>query len=549
MLITIIYIIIFWLVLPFVLIFTSISLDKYFGLVGIESTTIRILGIFISVIAGALLIYSIRQFRKIGKTLPISATPPKMLINRGIFSLWRHPIYLFYTIFFLGAALYLSSAGMLLIVLPVFVIGVYVYIIIEEYFLSKRFGPVYAYYKKNTSLIIPRLPQLLKIPLWIVFKLLFNYRVVNKKRIHVQSQFFMLATHRNYLDPFFIGIPVDLPVNYVTTFEMFRKSFSALVFRKLLCIPKKRYLEDSRAVRNIINILNSGGVVGIFPEGERSWTGKTAIFKPEVIKLLKKYHHIPVLPVRIDGNYHAWPRWGRFIRRAAVTVTYGKPFYVDRDDPPAVIESKLKKIISPKDDQTISKSMKTVLDLPKVVYRCPVCLNFDQIVVNGPSHLSCSGCKTVYTLQNNYTLKYAIDGMEVSKTINEIYQDIMVGSGDIAGIISTGEVSGPQVDSVIHRTDRVSVYAEQSRRMEKILDGVCRLTMKNLCFSNQQKSCRIKLDHISAATVEGSNKLQLYEAHQGQLYQIIFSQDSVLKWQDFICRTIEDKYDYIPDRQ
>jgi len=553
MLVLILYIVGFWIVLPAGLIVTSVILDQSIPYVFTDSRLIYSAGITIILLAAFLLIMAIIQFRQLGKTLPLSATPPKVLINRGLFALWRHPIYLFYTLLLVGVSLTIRSAGMLIIVLPLFICGQYIYIRIEEHFLFKRLGPTYAYYKRTTSLIFPKLSHLLKIPLWITFKLLFKFQITDIKNIPRQSPFFLMATHRNYFDPFFIGIPLDLPVNFVTTYEMYRKPLSRWLFRTLFCIPKKRYLNDSQAVRAIINVLNGGGIIGIFPEGERSWNGKTAPYKPEVLKLLKKFSHIPVLPVRIDGNYHAWPRWGTFPRRSKVSVTYQKPYFVSSEDSLKQIEKKLKSLVQPDDHDRVCLSNKIAWNLTHVIYRCPACRTFVQLEIINDTQLHCIICRKFYTILDNYNIRFTPDRLEITQTIEDIYENIRIKEEDV----TKGREYNTRFKNIalmtqeqqLHYAQSATLYLEKNMKMHKTLDGTCMLTDQFIRFAGNNETFPINLSYIRSVTLEGSNKLQLYDGRKNTLYQIIFAEDSALKWQDFIDMTLKVVYHLSPNRQ
>jgi 1-acyl-sn-glycerol-3-phosphate acyltransferase len=415
--------------------------------------------------------------------------------------------------------------------------------LIEEHFLQKRLGSVYDWHRKTTALIIPKLPHLVKLPLNMIFRLMFNYHVENKKYIYAYPQFFMIAGHKNYLDPFFMGIPVDLPVNFVTTFEVYRKKITAYLFNKLFCIPKKRYLKDSNAVRHIVKIIQAGGIIAIFPEGERSWTGAASSFKPEVLKLLKKYNHIPILPVRIEGNYGAWPRWGRFPRRSPVSVVFQEPVFISQNDRLETVEDKLKRALSDQVLPAAKKRTPPAAGLEKIIYRCPFCGRFDALRSAGNSRQTCIKCSAQFDLQQDYTILFGKDQPDTRRSIDDLYREIMIARDDI----ERRDRSAGEQEIVIHASGGVCLWCELEPHLKKSECGRVRLTNRSVHFEGGRKNVQIGLDNIRSATIEGSNKLQVYDGYRKQLYQFVFNTESALKWQDLICTAVVFQHDFTPN--
>ena len=62
----------------------------------------------------------------------------------------------------------------------------------------------------------------------------------------------------------------------------------------------------------------------IYVEGERTWDGRLQPPRLGTIRLLLKAG-VPIIPVRIDGAYEAWPRWDRKVKPGPVTIRFGEP--------------------------------------------------------------------------------------------------------------------------------------------------------------------------------------------------------------------------------
>ena len=96
------------------------------------------------------------------------------------------------------------------------------------------------------------------------------------------------------------------------TFVVSSHYFHNPLFSKLLkaggCISKRQFYPDTAAIRQIIRVIKSGGVIGIFPEGQTCWSGRSNEIDRSIGKLVKSLG-VPVVNVKIRGNYLAAPKW------------------------------------------------------------------------------------------------------------------------------------------------------------------------------------------------------------------------------------------------
>jgi protein-S-isoprenylcysteine O-methyltransferase Ste14 len=97
-------------------------------------------------------------------TLPVIIGVPEIaaqnvsrLVDKGPFSVIRHPTYLSHVMIFLGAFLFTGSLAVGLLTILDFLIVSLVIIPLEEKELLRRFGPGYAAYMKKVPRLIPRI--------------------------------------------------------------------------------------------------------------------------------------------------------------------------------------------------------------------------------------------------------------------------------------------------------------------------------------------------------------------------------------------------------
>jgi long-chain acyl-CoA synthetase len=79
--------------------------------------------------------------------------------------------------------------------------------------------------------------------------------------------------------------------------------------------------------------LRQGRVLILYPEGERSDTGKPRVFRKGAA-ILSIHEQAPIVPVAIEGFYEVWPRHKKWPKTGNLRLVFGKPIV-----PPPVSEA------------------------------------------------------------------------------------------------------------------------------------------------------------------------------------------------------------------
>jgi 1-acyl-sn-glycerol-3-phosphate acyltransferase len=138
---------------------------------------------------------------------------------------------------------------------------------------------------------------------------------------NLKPPFIVVANHVNFWDPFWINAFIRTPIQFVASDNLFRTRLLGLAMRLLGSIPKTKLMNDAQTVGHVLRVLNAGGVVGIFPEGTRSYDGRSEPVQFAVARLIRKMK-LPVVSAQIRGGYLARPRWARAVRRGRVSLRY-----------------------------------------------------------------------------------------------------------------------------------------------------------------------------------------------------------------------------------
>ena len=106
------------------------------------------LGAPLVVVAAALFVYSVATFRTAGTPVP-ARKPTSMIVRAGPYRFSRNPIYLAFSLFQLGIAMWLNSVWLLATLVGAAALMHYFVIPKEEEYLERRFGAQYLSYKAS----------------------------------------------------------------------------------------------------------------------------------------------------------------------------------------------------------------------------------------------------------------------------------------------------------------------------------------------------------------------------------------------------------------
>lgn len=145
------------------------------------------------------------------------------------------------------------------------------------------------------------------------------------ENIPKDRSFIVACNHSSYMDHMMLSsvfLPLlDKPVHYLAKKEHFEKGFQRLWHKFVQAIPIDRQTGGQEGLGRAVEYLKNGKIIGIYPEGTRTLTGKLQRAKTGVARLALAAK-VPVLPIGIIGNFAILPK-GKTIpklRRAAINI-------------------------------------------------------------------------------------------------------------------------------------------------------------------------------------------------------------------------------------
>ncbi len=162
-----------------------------------------------------------------------------------------------------------------------------------------------------------------------VFKIFFRMKVRGVENIPKHGGFILASNHMSFLDPLALGAASPRNLNFMARDSLFKVPLFGKLIAAVDAFPVKRDSADKTALLEAMRRVKHGGALALFPEGTRQ-DSKTAPDKPQAgIGFLAAKLAVPVIPAFISGTEKALPKRARFIRKAEVSVSFGKQISIE----------------------------------------------------------------------------------------------------------------------------------------------------------------------------------------------------------------------------
>jgi 1-acyl-sn-glycerol-3-phosphate acyltransferase len=151
-----------------------------------------------------------------------------------------------------------------------------------------------------------------------IAKLVYSIRYKGVEHIPHEGKLIVCCNHRSVIDPVFVALPFHRQIRYMAKSELFEEhgKFVHWLLYQVGAFPVKRNSGDKESIRTAVQILEDGGVLGIFPQGKCVFDNSP--FKPKAgVALIASKTRAPILPVSIYCK-------GRIKPFCRVTVRFGK---------------------------------------------------------------------------------------------------------------------------------------------------------------------------------------------------------------------------------
>lgn len=150
-----------------------------------------------------------------------------------------------------------------------------------------------------------------------VASFVYRIRVIEPAVLPKGKGCIVAANHQCHLDPLFVAMACPAQVRFMAKKELFDRPIQGKIFKWLGAFPVERGSGDRQALNRAAEIVKNGQVLGIFPEGTRSKTGKLLRAKSGVTVIASQTGG-DIIPVGIRIC-------GRKLWRRCVEIRCGEP--------------------------------------------------------------------------------------------------------------------------------------------------------------------------------------------------------------------------------
>ena len=232
----------------------------------------------------------------------------------------------------------------------------------------------------------------------------------------LEGPYLMLVTHSSMVD-FNVMLKATHPhkVNNVMTLEGFN-TYTEPLMRSLGVLGTRKYINDMNLIRNIKYCIEKlGNTFVLFPEARYSLDGCTSYIPSSTAKLIKVLK-VPVVVLKIQGNFITCPQWNKINKKTHVEAQMVQ--IITREECKDISLDEIANRIREHftyDDYKWQLDNKIKIDHPKraeglhaLLYKCPHCKAESQMDSKG-AKLFCNACGKTWEM-DEYGQLHALDG-------------------------------------------------------------------------------------------------------------------------------------------
>lgn len=247
----------------------------------------------------------------------------------------------------------------------------------------------------------------------IIFRYFHNLKFNKNGKKLPKTPFLVLGNHVTDWDGFYINTYLKRFVYFLVHDEVFKyKLYKVIAYNLFGQIKRGKSKNDIGPLKKLVDLRNEGKCIGIFPEGDLSYTGRSLEINKSISKL-SKILNMPIVLTRLDGASYQRPRWSFKNRKTPIEFTIVDVINLEDVNNLSNEElyNRIKKGIYYNDNEyqkihmNIMKAKKPAENLENVLFLCPDCNNINCMKSEN-EFFYCTKCgyKVKYNTYNQFEL-------------------------------------------------------------------------------------------------------------------------------------------------
>ncbi|MBN2876638.1 MAG: 1-acyl-sn-glycerol-3-phosphate acyltransferase [Bacilli bacterium] len=250
------------------------------------------------------------------------------------------------------------------------------------------------------------------------FKFELHYNDFDRKR---KDPYILIGNHPCLHDGVYTSMYLRKPPMPIINAFMFTSKVWKFILTKVYkSIPKRKGQSDIITVKSMMNVLQDGRGIMLFPEGNSSFFGEQSEIQYSTVKFLKKMKKDVVI-IKTNGAYMTAPRW---CKKPTFRGLFELNFYtlfkgeelehlsLDEINEGVTNAIKFNDFDWNRERRYKYNPKKRALGLERFIYLCPKCGSHNTITTHGNT-ISCTNCGELAHF-NKYSL---LEGLEFDNLV------------------------------------------------------------------------------------------------------------------------------------
>lgn len=136
----------------------------------------------------------------------------------------------------------------------------------------------------------------------LIVKTLYRIEVIVEENIPKRGPAILVGNHLSFIDGIVLSVAVDRPIHFMILDSYYNNKVFKPFCKMFGLIPVLRGKRVTESIKAAQKVLEKGGLIGLFPEGELSHLKNTLTFH-RGFQEIAKGHNVPVIPFHLD-NFH-----------------------------------------------------------------------------------------------------------------------------------------------------------------------------------------------------------------------------------------------------